>query len=386
MKTIVFSLLLCALLAFVAADSSSIRIELSPESDSNWIAIAVHNASADISYVHIKESGRDAIQMQHEDGHWTHSPSNDVQFPLSFMLISVHGDLIIIQDAIHSLEVDVIDTKKQFPTTPLATRSKSKHTKAPKVPTAAPSKSGSSSSGSSSSSGGSSGCSTAMKLLVPLYTYPGASWTSVAQGAAHVHTVAIINPDSGPGSGPDSSYNTYMSTLHSAGVELVGYVHTSYGARAIADVKADIAQYASEFPLLVGIFIDECATASSEVSYYTEIYEYIMSFPGWKYDIINPGTVPASGYLEASTQIVAFEDTAAQFASSADPSFASCSNANNFAMIAYAASGSSSMESTLNAAKSKGYYGWAYVTDGAAGGSTYNTLASYYSSEASFFG
>jgi len=219
---------------------------------------------------------------------------------------------------------------------------------------------------------------------VPLYTYPGTSWDTVAASASLVETVAIINPDSGPGNGPDSSYNTYMSKLQSAGVEMIGYVHTSYGARAISDVKADIAQYASEFPLLVGIFVDEAATTAAEVSYYQQLYTYIMSFPGWKYDVINPGTTPASGYLDVATQIVTFEDTASSFTSSENPSFATCANKNQFAMIAYAASTTSAMQSAISSAKSKGYYGWVYATNGAAGGSTYNTLASYYATQATY--
>jgi len=220
--------------------------------------------------------------------------------------------------------------------------------------------------------------------MVPLYTYPGASWDSVAAGAASTQTVAIINPNSGPGTGPDSSYNTYMAKLHAAGVEMIGYVHTSYGARAIADVKADIDQYAAEFPLLVGIFLDEAAATADQVPYYTQLYTYIMNLPGYKYDVINPGTVPTQGYLAASTQIVSFEDTAAKFAASADPSFASCSNKDHFSVIAYAASSTATMQSTLATAKSKGYYGWVYVTDGAAGGSTYNNLASYYVAQATY--
>jgi len=221
---------------------------------------------------------------------------------------------------------------------------------------------------------------------VPLYTYPGASWDSVAAGAADVQTVAIINPNSGPGTGPDSSYNTYMAKLHAAGVEMIGYVHTSYGARALADVKADIDQYAAEFPLLVGIFLDEAAATADQVPYYTTLYNYIMNLPGYKYDVINPGTVPTQGYLAASTQIVAFEDLASKFAASANPSFASCSNKDHFSVIAYAATSTSSMQSTLAAAKSKGYYGWVYVTNGAAGGTTYNALASYYATEAAYMG
>jgi hypothetical protein len=50
--------------------------------------------------------------------------------------------------------------------------------------------------------------------------------------------IAIINPNSGPDSaGPDSSYTTYMKKLTAAGVDMVGYVHTSYGARAVSDVN-----------------------------------------------------------------------------------------------------------------------------------------------------
>jgi len=177
-----------------------------------------------------------------------------------------------------------------------------------------------------------------------------------------------------------------MAKLHAAGVEMIGYVHTSYGARAIADVKADIDQYAAEFPLVVGIFLDEAAATADQVSYYTTLYNYIMALPGYKYDVINPGTVPTSGYLAASTQIVSFEDTAAKFSASADPSFASCSNKDHFTVIAYAATSTSSMQSALLAAKTKGYYGWVYVTDGAAGGSTYNSLASYYATQATYIG
>jgi len=213
--------------------------------------------------------------------------------------------------------------------------------------------------------------------------YPDSAWDTVASGASSVKTVAIINPDSGPGTGPDSTYNTYMSKLNSAGVEMIGYVHTSYGARAIADVKADIDVYATEFPLLVGIFVDETSADASEVSYYAELYSYIMSFPGWKYDVLNPGAVPTSGYTAAATQIVTYEDTTSGFANSQNPSFASCSNKNMFAMITYAGS-SSTMETAISAAKSKGYYGWVYVTDGSASGNTYGTLPSFYSSMVSY--
>jgi len=219
--------------------------------------------------------------------------------------------------------------------------------------------------------------------MVPLYTYPGSTWDQVAASASVVDTLAIINPNSGPGNGPDSSYNTYMTKLHNAGVDMVGYVHTSYGARSIADVKADIDVYASQFPLLVGIFLDEVSASASQLSYYQQLYSYIMSMPGWKYDILNPGAVPTSGYANAATQIVTYESSASSFSSSSNPSWASCSNKNQFSMITYGAS-SSVMQTAISAAKSKGFYGWVYVTSTAGTGATYNSLPSYYASMASY--
>jgi len=219
--------------------------------------------------------------------------------------------------------------------------------------------------------------------MVPLYTYPGASWDAVAAGGKTVKTVAIINPNSGPGSGPDSTYNTYMAKLNTAGVDMIGYVHTSYGARSLTDVKADIDVYASQFPLLKGIFLDEAGATASVLAYYQELYNYIMDMPGWKYDVINPGTVPTAGYTSAATQIVSFEDVASKFAASANPASASCANKDQYSVITYGAS-SSAMQSAVATARSKGYYGWVYVTDGAGGCCTYNALASYYASMVSY--
>lgn len=219
-------------------------------------------------------------------------------------------------------------------------------------------------------------------MLVPLYTYPGSSWTTVVSGQSSVPTVAIINPDSGPGGAPDSSYTSYMNTMHSAGVEMIGYVHTSYGARSLSDVQADIETYASEWPLLVGIFLDEVATSSSELSYYQTLYSYIMSMPGWKYDVINPGALPDSGYTSVATQIVVIEDVASNVAGFSG-SWLNCDDKNQYAAIINTASGSSTMESAINSLVSKGYFGWVYVTDGG-GDSAYNDLASYYSTEVSY--
>jgi len=229
-----------------------------------------------------------------------------------------------------------------------------------------------------------------MKLLVALYIYPGSTWTQVANAAkAGVQTIAIINPNNGPdSSGPDSAYTTYMAQLAAAGVTMIGYIHTSYGARAISDVVADITTYANKYPGLSGIFVDEASASASEVSYYQQVYNAVKSHSGYSNTILNPGTQPDQGYLAVSTSIVVFEDVASNWKSNFASWVACAPNAASkpnykyhFAAIAYSAS-QSQMSSLISQFAAAGM-GMVYVTDGSAGGNTYNTLPSFFSTEVS---
>jgi len=215
-------------------------------------------------------------------------------------------------------------------------------------------------------------------MLVPLYVDPGSSWDTVISGAASVPTIVIVNPDSGPGGAPDSSYSSYMTQMADAGIVMVGYVHTSYGARSLSDVEADINTYASEWSHLSGIFLDEVSDSSSELSYYQSLYSYILSLPGFTYDIINPGVLPDSGYANAATHIVVIEDTPSNLASY-QAGWLTCEDKQKYAAIINSASGASAMSSALSNIASKGVFGLVYITDG----SDYNNLASYYSTEIS---
>jgi len=276
-----------------------------------------------------------------------------------------------------------------------------------RVPTPTPSATSKSSSSSGSNNGGSNTGSTSgstsgssvglcdvvptsvepLKLLVPLYVYPGSAWDQVVTAASKVGVIAIINPNSGPASSPDSSYTSYMNKLKSAGAEQIGYVYTSYGARAISAVKADIDTYANKYPGINGIFFDEASDNAKDVAYYGQLYQYVLS-KGFKHSILNPGTQPDQGYVAISTSIVVFED-AGTSASKSYSSFVKCaSNAAQksgykykFAGIAHTTSLSNSA-SIISNFNNQGM-GLVYVTDGAGGCCTYNNLVSYFSSEVS---
>lgn len=225
--------------------------------------------------------------------------------------------------------------------------------------------------------------------MVPLYVYPGAAWDSLVDAANQVNIIAVINPNSGPLPTVDSAYSTYMNKLHEAGIQILGYVHTSYGERSISDVEADVDTYATQYPLVTGIFFDEAASDAGSLSYYTQAYDFVMSKPGYDQVILNHGVQPDQGYASISTSMVIFENYASTLASTNFDSWITCapdadSQAGykyHFTGIAHTAS-LSEQASILQTLATKGM-GLVYVTDGEGGCCTYNELVSYFSTEVS---
>jgi hypothetical protein len=218
--------------------------------------------------------------------------------------------------------------------------------------------------------------------------YPGAAWDQLIAAASQVKIVAIINPNSGPLATVDSTYSTYMTKLANAGIEMVGYVYTTYGQRPIADVKNDVNTYATKYPLVKGIFLDEASDKAADVPFYTQVYQHVMSKPGYAHNILNPGVQPDAGYLPIATNIVIFENYGTSLSSASFASWVTCApNAAAKAGYKYKFSGIAHTATAGNQAAliqsmvSKGM-GMVYVTDGAGGCCTYNTLVSYFAQEA----
>jgi hypothetical protein len=64
-------------------------------------------------------------------------------------------------------------------------------------------------------------------------------------------------------------------------------------------LQKDIDTYASKYPGLTGIFFDEVSASASDISFYTQAYNYVMQ-KGYSHSILNPGVVPAAGYVDVS--------------------------------------------------------------------------------------
>jgi spherulation-specific family 4 protein len=144
--------------------------------------------------------------------------------------------------------------------------------------------------------------------LIPLYSYPGTTWTQVRK--AHtwnpaLSIVAIINPASGPGPSPDPNYVSGIAALQRAGVTVLGYDHTSYGARPLADVENDALLY-HQWYRVDGVFFDEMANTAGHEQYYSSASTYAKSL-SMRLTIGNTGTDTVPSYVGTVDSMVIYE-------------------------------------------------------------------------------
>src|ERR1700744_1639293 len=80
-------------------------------------------------------------------------------------------------------------------------------------------------------------------LMVPAYFSPmtGGYWSELNTAARQVPLIVIMNPDSGPGTARNETYVHALAQLHQAGGKTIGYIHTSYGERPLAEVEKEMA-------------------------------------------------------------------------------------------------------------------------------------------------
>ncbi|MEZ5729129.1 MAG: spherulation-specific family 4 protein [Burkholderiaceae bacterium] len=225
-----------------------------------------------------------------------------------------------------------------------------------------------------------------LELLVPAYFYPSrrdTHWPRLIAAARQVPVTAILNPASGPGSRADSNYLKVTAELRAAGGRVLGYVHTSYGERALSDVVADVDRYAAMYPI-DGIFIDEMANDddTAHYLYYQAIHGYIKALnPQWRV-IGNPGAPTQALYLSmpAADVLNVFEDKRRAYVRSYwQPDWVDAYPASRFAHLVVSAAQASAMRDAVSRAVSR-RAGWVYVTDDG-GGNPWNRLPSYWAEE-----
>lgn len=147
-----------------------------------------------------------------------------------------------------------------------------------------------------------------LRVLVPAYFYPLANspWTRLSTAAAaHPGRIAAIgDPFNGPGLAFDPSYAAAFADFRANGGTLLGYVYTSYGARPLAQVLADMDQWLAWYPL-DGFFVDEMANQPGQFeSYYRAIFQHARALVPHAAVVGNPGTSTSPSYLQWQNQLV----------------------------------------------------------------------------------
>jgi len=225
-----------------------------------------------------------------------------------------------------------------------------------------------------------------LEAVVPAYFYPSGAgltyWNQMTTAVATIPITAILNPASGPGAASDPNYASAVDALRAAGGEVIGYVHTSYGARSSAAVLAEVNSYAS-FYHLDGIFVDEMDNTLGSLNYYTGLYSSIKAaHPTWSV-FGNPGTTTLEQYLTgpAADVLTVFEGDGVNYPGYTPSSWNFNYDRSHFANVIYNVSTAAVMQSdvALAAARNAGYV---YVTDDNLP-NPYDSLPSYWDQEVS---
>jgi hypothetical protein len=150
-------------------------------------------------------------------------------------------------------------------------------------------------------------------ILIPAYFYPtddddsSSSWSKmdiIAGGG-----IAIMNPYNGPTASVIADYTLAITQLREAGVKVIGYVYTSYGARSAANVTADVDAYYAQYTI-DGIFFDEVSDQVADVPYYQELSSYVYKTAADSTVALNPGVATAEEYISIANITVVFENSA----------------------------------------------------------------------------
>jgi hypothetical protein len=202
----------------------------------------------------------------------------------------------------------------------------------------------------------------AAKSVIPAYFYPGSAWNAFMSSSAAAKTHSIVaNPNNGPGSSIDSNYKSYIAKAQAAGVKVLGYVATTWGARATSAVNADIDRWYSWYKV-DGIFFDEGAVTSNKVSYYQTITNYVKSKSSKNFVMINPGTYyQTSAYVNIADSHMVWENAYSAYTSFSMPTWVRNYPAEKFCHVVHSTP-SSKMANAISLAKSRNV-GYLFVTD-----------------------
>lgn len=144
-------------------------------------------------------------------------------------------------------------------------------------------------------------------LLVPLYVHPSvdpAAWEAPVREPGGLYGV-VLNTADGPGPHPDPVFTEAAARLRRAGVPLLGYVDTAYGARSARAVLRDVHRHRRWYTA-DGVFLDRVASDAALLPRYRRTVRAARLL-GATTAVLNSGTHPDPGYARLADVLVTFE-------------------------------------------------------------------------------
>jgi hypothetical protein len=197
------------------------------------------------------------------------------------------------------------------------------------------------------------------RLIVPMYSYPGPEWERVLAAGPTVGMM-IANPSDGPGTG-DPVYQQAIARAQQSGLMVLGYIATSSGQRASAEVLADIQAYYDLYHPS-GIYLSEgpldadCAASESTFLAYAQAAR--LRDPQ---AFVAIGTRSCPSYIYFSDLIVLFARAQADYDLFQPADWMPARSPDRFAHLVSEVPGDA-LEATLRKALGLGA-GWIYMTD-----------------------
>ncbi len=156
---------------------------------------------------------------------------------------------------------------------------------------------------------------------------------------------------------------------------MIGYVHTSYGARSTDLVLADVTKYA-EFYGVKDIFFDEVSSSEEQLPYYRTLSDTVRAAGGQV--VLNPGVHPHEGYMALGDRVVTFEGTYDTYRRAQIPAWTAKHDPTKFTHLVYSTH-RRNMGNALSLAENR-RAGNVYVTNDG-GTNPWDSLPTYWSEE-----
>jgi hypothetical protein len=216
-----------------------------------------------------------------------------------------------------------------------------------------------------------------VRMVVPAYWDPDEQWQRIIADAPTVGMI-IFNPDNGPGTVTKPGYATAIAQAQAAGIKVLGYVSTQYGARAEGDIDADVNGYYSLYSpsgiyFAEGPTADTCDTLQAE---YQRLTALAQSHDPKAYLAIGTRFCPT--FITFSDLMVEFAETYSMYQAYSSPSWMPGNSPERFCHFVSEVPDADASQ-VLSRAIGLGA-GWVFTTDGTAP-NPWGALPSYFDQE-----